>query len=208
MQSLGSYLSELSLWLILSGLALTQLGLPLPETVFEVTAGIVSERGGLPVVVPIVTCCVAVLIGDLMLYYLARVFGTRVFERRALRWLLPPRTLPRIDALFAKHGSMTIFVARFINGVRVAAFVLAGMRRMQLRQFVIWDAAAILLSVPPFATIGFLFANNVRAIQAHAERMNVYLLIGLSLAVVGYVTFAILRRRKRMSTAPSDDRGR
>ena len=206
MQSLGGSLSELSLWLILAGLALTQLGIPVPETVFEVAAGIVAQRGGLQVAIPVVTCCIAVLVGDLMLFYLARLFGTRAFERRPLRWLLPPRALPRIDALFAKHGSLTIFVARFINGVRAAAFVLAGMRRMPLRQFIIWDGAAILVTVPPFAAIGFLFADNVCALQAHAQRMNLYLLTGLGVAIAGYVTFAWVRwRRQRVSTTTSED---
>jgi len=206
MQSLGSFLSDLSLWLILAGLALTQLGVPVPETVFIVAAGIVSQHSGLPLLVPAVACCVAVLVGDLMLFYLARAFGARAFERRSLRWLLPPRALPRIDALFAKHGSMTIFVARFISGVRAATFVLAGMRRMPLRQFLIWDGAAVLVTVPPFAVIGFVFANSMRTLQACVERANLYLLVGLVLAVGGYVAFVVVRlRRNRVLAAASGE---
>ena len=208
MQSLGSFLSDLSLWLILAGLALTQLGVPVPETVFIVAAGIVSQHSGLPLLVPAVACCVAVLVGDLMLFYLARAFGARAFERRSLRWLLPPRALPRIDALFTKHGSMTIFVARFISGVRAATFVLAGMRRMPLRQFLIWDGAAVLVTVPPFAVIGFLFANSMRTLQARVERANLYLLVGLVLAVAGYVAFVVSRwRRNRVLAAASGESG-
>ena len=206
MQSLGSFLSDLSLWLILAGLALTQLGVPVPETVFIVAAGIVSQHSGLPLLVPAVACCVAVLVGDLMLFYLARAFGARAFEQRSLRWLLPPRALPRIDALFTKHGSMTIFVARFISGVRAATFVLAGMRRMPLRQFLIWDGAAVLVTVPPFAVIGFLFANSMRTLQARVERANLYLLVGLVLAVAGYVAFVVSRwRRNRALAAASGE---
>jgi membrane protein DedA with SNARE-associated domain len=206
MQSLGSFLSDLSLWLILAGLALTQLGVPVPETVFIVAAGIVSQQSGLPLLVPAVACCVAVLVGDLMLFYLARAFGARAFERRSLRWVLPPRALPRIDALFTKHGSMTIFVARFISGVRAATFVLAGMRRMPLRQFLIWDGAAVLVTVPPFAVIGFLFANSMRTLQARVERANLYLLVGLVLAVAGYVAFVVSRwRRNRVLAAASGE---
>jgi membrane protein DedA with SNARE-associated domain len=208
MQSLGSFLSDLSLWLILAGLALTQLGVPVPETVFIVAAGIVSHQSGLPLLVPTVACCVAVLTGDLVLFYLARAFGPRAFERRSLRWVLPPRALPRIDALFAKHGAMTIFVARFISGVRAATFVLAGMRRMPLRQFLIWDGAAVLLTVPPFAVIGFLFANSMRTLQAHVERANLYLLVGLVLAVGSYVAFVVVRwRRKRVSASADREDG-
>ncbi len=195
MQSLGSFLSELSLWLILAGLALTQLGFPVPETVFIVAAGIVSQRSGLPMLVPIFACSIAVIVGDLALYWLARAFGNRAFESRYLRWVLPKRLLPRIDAMFEKHGLMSIFVARFISGLRAATFVLAGMRNLPLRQFVMWDSAAIIVTVPPFAVIGYLFANSVNALQSHVERMNWVLLLGLVLALASY--FAVLMWRRR-----------
>lgn len=196
MQSFGAFLSNLSLWLILSGLSLTQLGIPLPETVFIVAAGIVSQRASLPMFVPIVACAVSVIVGDLVLFFLARAFGSRAFERRPLRWMLPQRLLPRIDALFLKHGRMTLFVARFISGVRAATFILAAMRRVPLTQFLAWDGAAVLVTVPPFAVIGYVFADSVEGLRAHVKQVNAYLLLGLALAIVGYVAIFIWKRRR------------
>jgi membrane protein DedA with SNARE-associated domain len=202
MSNFGSYLSQASLWLILFGLALTELGLPLPETVFVVAAGVVSQHGGFAIHVPIVSCCVAVLVGDLLLFYLARTIGSRALQCRPLCWLLPARATPRIDALFARHGSMAIFAARFVSGVRAATFVLAGMRGMPVRQFLLWDGLAILATVPVFAALGWVFATSVTALNAQVELANRLLLAVLALVVVGYAS-VVLVRWCRARSAPS-----
>jgi membrane protein DedA with SNARE-associated domain len=196
LQQLGTVLSGASLWLVLVGLALTELGLPLPETVFIVTAGIVSQRDGIAMSVPIIASCIAVVGGDIALYFVARWFGPQAFQRRPLRWLLPPRLYPRIDALFVRHGSMAIFVARFVSGVRAAAFVLAGMRGMPLRQFILWDGLATVVTVPPFAVIGYLFAHRLVELQSHVELANRYLLWSLAGVIAIYVGVALVRWRR------------
>ncbi len=195
MSDLGGYLSDTSLGLILLGLALSELGLPLPEPAFVIAAGVVSQRAGLALYVPIGCSCLAVLLGDLLLYALARVIGPGVLARRPLCWLVSVRVQPRIDALFERHGSMTIFVARFITGVRLAAFVLAGMRKTSLWRFVLWDGLAILLTVPIFAALGFIFATSAEALEQHVTQTNYFILAALVLAVAGYVAVVVLRRR-------------
>lgn len=180
------------------GLVLSELGLPIPETPIVIAVGIVSERMGLPLFVPILGCCLAVMIGDLWLYYSARAFGVAALERRPLRWVLPARVLPRIDALFERHGAMAIFVARFISGVRLATFVLAGMRRMPILRFVLWDGLAIVITVPVFAGLGHLFATRAENLERHVARANHLVLAILVLAVVAYGAFVVLRWRGRV----------
>ena len=195
MSDLGSYLSDTPLGLILLGLALSELGLPLPEPAFVLAAGVVSQRGGLALYVPIGGSCLAVLLGDLLLYALARIIGPSVLTRKPLCWLVRVGVQPRIDALFERHGSMTIFVARFITGVRLAAFVLAGMRKMSMWRFVLWDGLAILLTVPIFAALGFIFATSAEALEEHVKQANYLILAALVLAVAGYVAVVVLQRR-------------
>jgi membrane protein DedA with SNARE-associated domain len=194
---LGQYLSRESLWLILIGLAVSELGLPFPETVFEVTAGVVSGRRGLPIEVPILSCCAAVFAGDLALFCLARSLGSGALQRWPLRWLLPERIYPRIDALLVRHGPMAIFAARFISGVRAATCVLAGMRQVPLRQFLFWNGLAILVTVPIFAATGWVFSTNIGVLQAHVQQANYLLLAFLVVAVGSYVTINVIRWRRR-----------
>jgi membrane protein DedA with SNARE-associated domain len=200
MWDLPPELARAPLGLVLLGLAITELGLPVPETVFIVAAGVISERDGLSVAVPILTCSVAVLVGDLVLFVLARRIGPPAFRHRALRWLLPPRALPRIDALFARHGSMTIFVARFLSGVRAATFVLAGMRGMRVARFLVWDGVAVLATVPVFAALGFYCSARVDVLTLRIQHAN-YAVAALLIGVLLAYWLVVVVRRRRQATA-------
>jgi membrane protein DedA with SNARE-associated domain len=200
MWDLPAELARTPLALVLAGLAITELGLPVPETVFIVAAGVVSERDHLPVVLPIVTCSVAVLLGDLALFGLARHLGPPAFRHRPLRWLLPPSALPRIDALFARHGSMAIFVARFLSGVRAATFVLAGMRGMRVVRFLVWDGLAVLVTVPVFAVLGFYCSARVDELRLRIQHAN-YAILGLLLGVLLAYWLVVVWRRRRQTAA-------
>lgn len=193
MSHLGSYLNQVSLWLILLGLTLTELGLPLPETVFVVATGVAAQQRGLGIVVAVASSCLAVLLGDILLYQLARRYGAPAFKRWPLCLVLPTRVLPRIDALIERHGAMAVFVARFLTGVRGAMFVLVGMRRMPFSRFLLWDGLAVLVTVPVFAVLGFVCATNVPLLEAHVDRANGYMLALLAAVVLAYGVLLALR---------------
>ncbi len=200
MWDLPAKIPATSLGLVLLGLAVTQLGLPLPEPVLIVAAGVLSEREGLPVALPIVACSLAVLVGDLALFFLSRYLGPPAFRRRPLRWLLPPAALPRIDALFERHGSMAIFVARFLTGVRVATFVLAGMRGVRVARFVVWDGLAVLVTVPVFAVLGFYGSASADELSLRIRHAN-YAIVALLLGVVAAYWLVVILRRRRAGAA-------
>lgn len=201
MDQIGISLVDASLGLILFSLALTQLGLPVPETPLIVAAGILCQRAGLSLLWPILTCCAAVLVGDVALFYLARTLGPGAFRRRPLRWLLPDAARPRIDALFQKHGSVALFIARFITGVRVCVFVLAGLRGVSVWRFVLWDGLAILVTVPVFAALGHAFGSSVGELDARLRTTNQMLLVLCVVVGVGYLGFGVLWARHQSKRA-------
>lgn len=205
MSELDAYLRGASLGLILFGLLLSQLGLPLPETVFVIAAGVVCERAGLSVLVPIWSTCLAVMAGDALLYGLARAIGLEVLQRRPLCWFIPGRARPRVDELFERHGAMTIFVARFITGIRLVAFALAGMRKMPLLRFMLWDGLAILVTVPIFAALGFAFAASSARLNQHVTEANLLIITVLVLCVAGYASVVAWRRRGNRAASARED---
>lgn len=197
MHAFESSLNQASLSLILSALCLTQLGLPIPETPFIVAAGVVAQRAGYGLTLPILACCAAVLLGDWALYGIANKFGQAAFSRPPLRWLLPRAAQPRIETLFERHGSMTLFVARFISGVRAVVFILAGMRGVPIWRFLIWDGLAIAVTVPIFATLGFAFADRVPLLEAHIVTAQRILCGICVVAIAGYGLSLVLASRRK-----------
>lgn len=68
-------------------IVLTGFGLPLPEELAVVTAGIMAARGQLDATTAVVVCMVAALIGDCAVYGLGRFASHHAGDR--VRWWFP-----------------------------------------------------------------------------------------------------------------------
>jgi membrane-associated protein len=69
------------------------------------------------------------------------------------RW----RAVARADRFFAHHGAATVFLARWIPGVRVVAAAMAGATRMPWRRFALANAlGAVFWAATVATTAAFL----------------------------------------------------
>src|SRR4051812_38468582 len=122
------------LWLLVGSL-----GLPLPEDIALLAAGVLISRGDANVVFAMVVVFVGVLSGDVVLFGAAKRLGPRAYEKKFFQKLLPPARRRRFEDLYAKHGGKVVFVARHVAGLRAATFVMAGIHQMDTKRFIFWD---------------------------------------------------------------------
>ncbi len=96
----------------------------------------------------ILTACAAILAGDLTVYWLGRRYGPFLLSHRYARWILSPQTRTKAERFYARWGHWTVLASRFMAGVRVASFLLAGSWRVRLSTFLLMDGLGTLLSAP------------------------------------------------------------
>ena len=105
----GSYLG------IMLFLTLTGLGLPIPEEVPIVAAGVASRAGALHWWYALPACLIGALLGDSLMYAIGRFFGARFLrEHRFLSGFLTEEREQKIELLIQQHGIKAFFVARFL----------------------------------------------------------------------------------------------
>ncbi|MCI5065104.1 DedA family protein, partial [bacterium] len=84
------YLIYLILFVGLMGGAL---GLPIPEDIPLIAAGIFAERGSANVYILFLVCYSAVVIGDLIIFSMGRHFGANLFSKPWFKRSLSPRRI-------------------------------------------------------------------------------------------------------------------
>jgi membrane protein DedA with SNARE-associated domain len=189
----GSYLG------IVLFLALTGVGLPIPEEVAIVTAGIAAKTGSLHWPRALAACLVGAVLGDSIMYAIGRYFGATVLREHPW-WsgFLTPERERTIERLIQKHGIKAFFVARFLVGLRSPFYLTAGILRVKYRWFLLMDLVCASVVIGLFFGLGYLFGDRVTSVIQSAERglTGVVLLVATVVAVIAFFSFR--QRRIRM----------
>ena len=161
------------------------LGLPFPEEITLIAAGYTAATTKTVDIYEISAACgVAIMLGDAAPYVLGRVFGPKLLRLRLVRTWISTEALARFDRWFDRHGRLTVFVARFLTGIRVPAFFAAGSMRMSAWRFFIMDGLGVLISVPVFAGLGWYFRDQINDVIGWVEKAERVVLWSIIVGVV------------------------
>ena len=143
-------------------------------------------------------CFAGILAGDSVLWGLGRFAGERVYGWPLIRHSLRPARRKRFNRFFLKYGTRAVFLARFLPGVRLWTYLVAGNLRMPWWKFATLDLVGALLTVPVSVWLGFKFAENLDHLMEVLDRFKVPL-IGIGLLLVAWFLLRLRRgRRERL----------
>ena len=173
-------------------------GLGLPpwsEELVILGSGYFVSEGILGYFPAVLWCWGGILAGDTIIFMLGRYAGERVYSWPVLRSHLKPARRQRFNASFLKNGTKVVFFARFVPGVRMVAYLVAGNLRMNYSKFVILDSIGAALTVPISVYLGWKFAANQDFLLEKMHQFRVPLLI-LAAIVILIVTYRMGAMRK------------
>ena len=101
----------------------------------------------------------------------------------------------------ALGGGLVVVAARFFEGLRQAAGIIAGTAEMPWRRFLLFTTIGAVLWVALWAPLGYLAGDHIGTIYGDIVRYSLYVLIGLGVLVAAWITRAVLRRRRRAAVA-------
>lgn len=147
---------------IVAFMTLSSFGLPIPEEMTLVSAGLVAymamhpdkfpppspDAEGVNLTVLSIVCFVAVLGSDLVIYFIGRTFGPKLVESDFFKKKIGEKNFQRINKIFLKYSHWACGFFRFTPGVRFPGHMTCGLMGVPLWKFVAIDGTAALLSVP------------------------------------------------------------
>ena len=171
-------------------------GLPMPEDVILVTAGILAARDVTDYSATQVVCFSGVILGDLTVFLIGKKFGPVIKSRGIFRKILTPERDAQVARIFNTWGLKVIFAARFMPGLRMPVFLTAGTWQVPTWKFLALDGSAALISVPLWIMLGHAFGSHLEELAVVMTRFQSTLL-GLTALVVLSVPLILLRQRQK-----------
>ena len=125
-------------------------------------------------------------VSDNFAYLAGRAFCESVREFRFYR-----AARPRLERLTNKFGPLSIFLSKYIYGLRWASCVFYGVGRMPYLKFLIVSVGSCFLWVFVLAGAGYFFSGAVMGLIGDFQRLGKVLLV---IVVVGIAAFYLTER--------------
>ena len=184
-------------------LVLTGCGLPIPEEVPIILAGVVSSQGELVPLWAFFSCLVGALIGDSIMYAIGYHFGHNLMKKHPrIGKFLGAQREEYFEKAIQKHSFKVLLLARFMVGVRGPVYLAAGVVRMSFLRFIICDLVCATLVVGLFFGLSYRYGQDVLELVRDAEAtFTVLVLLSLGIAYLWWSR----RRQRQIDKEMTDD---
>jgi membrane protein DedA with SNARE-associated domain len=170
-----------------------------------IAAAVFAGSGRLNVFAVALVGFAAAVVGDNIGYAIGRFGGRRLADRWGKYVFLTPERLDRAEAFFARHGTKIIVIARFVEGLRQANGIIAGIGKMHWLRFLACNALGAALWVATWVIVGFLAGQHITAIYNAITKYSLYATIAAVIAIAVWVALHVRKRRRAKSAETSAD---
>lgn len=196
LQSVAGPLDHYGVWAIALLLLLENIGVPVVPGEFGMIAGaIYAGAGQLNVVAVGVAAVIASFVGAEIGYAIGRLAGREVVLRYGKYVFIREHHLERAERTVDRYGGFVVIIARFIVGLRELNGIIAGVTGMRWTTFMIFNAIGAVAWVGTWVSLGYLAGDHIATIYTDVSHYSIYVLIALVIALAGYVTRRVIRRR-------------
>ena len=179
-------------------LTLSGAGLPVPEEVPVIAAGVASFHGSMHPGLALGSCLLGALLGDCLMYWIGYHWGRRLLN--GYGWfsrLVDPEREQQIEQMIARHGWKVFLGARFLVGLRSPVYVTAGILRVPFKWFLLIDTICATAVICTFFGLAYHFAPHIETVWRwiHNSQYALTALVATVIVVAGWFWW---RHRQRM----------
>jgi membrane-associated protein len=178
-------------------------GFFLPGDSLLVLAGLVAAVGGesklnvdINLGVVLVGLFIAAVVGAQTGYFIGLKAGPALFRRPDSR-LFKQEYIDKARHYFDRYGAKTIVLARFVPIVRTFANPIAGVAKMPVREFTIFNIVGAALWTVSVTMLGYVLGRTIPSAEDHLLLIEAIIIV---LSLVPVVVEVVRTRRERAKT--------
>jgi membrane protein DedA with SNARE-associated domain len=188
-------------YLAVAGFVLVEdFGVPVPGETILILGAVYAGTGRLNILLVALIGFLAAALGDNIGFAIGHLGGRRLVERFGRYILLTPERLQKATDFFERHGGKIVVVARFIEGLRQANGIIAGITGMHWAKFLAFNALGAALWVAVWTSVGYFSGSHINTIYNAASRYSTYLAVAVAVLILAYIARRLWKRRHRSTT--------
>jgi len=182
-------------YLAVGGLIMLEdFGVPAPgETVLIAAAFFAGAGGQLNIFLVALVAFVGAVVGDNIGFAIGEYGGHPLAERFGKYVFLTPARIAKAEAFFNRHGGKVVAAARFVEGLRQANGIIAGLSEMRWPKFIMFNVIGAALWVAVWSAVGYFGGSHIDTFL----RYQLYVTIAAVAGLLIFIGYKIFERRKR-----------
>jgi membrane protein DedA with SNARE-associated domain len=173
-------------------------GIPLPGQLVLIAGAVYAGYGGLNIVAVGLVGLLAAIAGSAAGYVVGVYGGRPLLERYGKYVLLTAERLDKAETFFNRRGWLVLLAGRFVEGVRQAMAILAGISEMTFQRFIVFTSAGALIWVAFWTALSDAAGSHITTIITYAG----YFAAAAGLVVIALVVRWVVRARRRTASPP------
>jgi membrane protein DedA with SNARE-associated domain len=94
------------------------------------------------------------------------------------------------------HGGKTLFLARFLPGLRAAIYFSAGIFRLPFWKMLAFDGSAAVISVPTLVLAAYFGGEQIEKVRHWTQTAQILLVGAIAIGIGLVVAWKLISRRK------------
>jgi membrane protein DedA with SNARE-associated domain len=173
---------------------------PIPSEVIFPLVGFIAQNRGLGLENTIGMATVGALgstVGAVLIFFISASVGRTAIMRFGKRVRISEREIDKAERWFERYGSVAVFTARMIPGIREIISIPAGISRMNIAKFVGYTFAGSLLWCIILTLVGYYLGEAWRNFSDQlSSAFTIITLILITAAAIAVAGFWYSRRRR------------
>lgn len=207
LQSLAPVLDRYGYVAVIGIIAVEGFGVPAPGQIMLIAAGVYAGTGQLNLAALLVLGFVAAVAGDNVGYAIGRRGGRPLVLRFGRYVFLTEERVATAERFFARRGNIVVPLARFVDGLRQANGIVAGMAQMGWWRFLTYNAVGAAMWVGLWVLVGYLAGDHIETVYDKVRVYQKYLLVALGAALIAMIASWVFKRHSTDDNEDDDEVG-
>lgn len=181
-------------WTVFVGIALENMGIPLPGETIVIVGGFLAGSGELNYWIVLISAIAGAVLGDNFGYWVGRFGGWSLLVKIGSIFRIQEQQLEQAKDRYSRNAAQAVFWGRFVTILRIFAGPLAGITKMPYKQFLICNFGGAAVWSTTIVTLAY-FLGRVVTLEEIVSWVAQFGIAALLVIVIGFLAWEYLQKR-------------